>query len=209
MMQDYDRTMELVDAAYSSSGASQTQFEKTQDSLESKINKLKNAWNEFLMGITNSTVIKTGIDLLTGLLNIINSITGAFGQGVGGVMKFGLAIGALTGGSKLTSKALAGLGDYMGTMKDMSSVRRTGKTVAGEAATASQIAAAKAGDRKAFGASQKTAVNNEIATENYKKNKDATRNNARLQRKTQIATTHRKAKKDISSIDGQIKNLEA
>jgi hypothetical protein len=33
MMQNYDRTMELVDAAYNSSGASATQFNKTQESL--------------------------------------------------------------------------------------------------------------------------------------------------------------------------------
>ena len=96
MMQDYDRTMELVDAAYSSSGASQKQFEKTQDSLESKINKLKNAWNEFLMGISNSKVIKAGVDALTELLNIINKLTGN-----SGLLKLGVAIGAFAGGSKI------------------------------------------------------------------------------------------------------------
>ena len=96
MMQDYDRTIELVDAAYSSSGASQKQFEKTQDSLESKINKLKNAWNEFLMGISNSKVIKAGVDALTGLLNIINKLTGN-----NGLAKLAVAIGALKGGSAI------------------------------------------------------------------------------------------------------------
>ena len=48
MMQDYDRTIELVDAAYSSAGASQKQFEKTQESLESKLNRLNNAFNTFI-----------------------------------------------------------------------------------------------------------------------------------------------------------------
>ena len=37
MMSDYDRTMELVNAANNSAGASQAQFEKTLDSLESKL----------------------------------------------------------------------------------------------------------------------------------------------------------------------------
>lgn len=111
MMSDYDRTIQLVDAAYDSSGASQKQFEKTQDSLESKINELTNAWNEFLMGITNSSVIKGAVDLLTDILNIINKITGAFGDGVGGVLKFGVALATLKGGEVasrvLASKAIA------------------------------------------------------------------------------------------------------
>ena len=106
MMSDYDRTLELVDAAYDSSGASQKQFEKTQDSLESKINELTNAWNEFLMGITNSSVIKGAVDLLTGILNVINKITGAFGEGVGGVLKFGVALATLKGG-EVASRVLA------------------------------------------------------------------------------------------------------
>ena len=96
MMQDYERTVELVDAAYSSSGASQRQFEKTQESLESKLNKLKNAWDEFLMGISNSTVIKKGVDALTSLLNVINKLTGNSGIG-----KLLVAIGALKGGSAI------------------------------------------------------------------------------------------------------------
>ena len=42
MMSDYGRSVELIDAANNSAGASQKQFEKTTDSLASKLNKLKN-----------------------------------------------------------------------------------------------------------------------------------------------------------------------
>lgn len=106
MMSDYDRTLELVDAAYNSSGASQKQFEKTQDSLESKLNKLTNAWNEFLMGISNSSVIKGAVDLLTGILNVVNKVTGAFGEGAGGVLKLGAAMAGLKVGSAVLNKGL-------------------------------------------------------------------------------------------------------
>lgn len=75
MMQDYDRTMELVNAAYDSNGSSQKQFEKTTESLESKLNELKNAWDEFTMGIANSSLIKGGVDLLTQIITIFNKIT--------------------------------------------------------------------------------------------------------------------------------------
>lgn len=74
LMSDYDRTMELVDAAYNSNGASQKQFEKTLESLESMMNKLKNAWNEFTMGILNNTAIKSGIDGLTKMLELGNKL---------------------------------------------------------------------------------------------------------------------------------------
>ena len=97
MMQDYARTQELVSAAYNANGAAAQQFEKTQDSLQSKLARLKNAWDEFTMGIANSVVIKLVVDGLTLLLNIVNKITGAFGPAIGGVLKFTTALAALTG----------------------------------------------------------------------------------------------------------------
>ena len=95
MMQDYARTQELVGKAYASSGASEKQFEKTQESLESKLNRLKNAWNEFLMGLTNNEIIKGAVDLLTDILNTINKLTDAFGESGSSIAKWALAIGGL------------------------------------------------------------------------------------------------------------------
>jgi TP901 family phage tail tape measure protein len=78
MMSDYGRTQELVTAANNSAGASNEQFEKTLESLESKLAKLKNAWDSFTMGIMNSEVIKVGVDLLTKLLETLNNISAFF-----------------------------------------------------------------------------------------------------------------------------------
>ena len=47
MMSDYGRTQELVTAANNSAGASSRQFEKTMDSLESKLAKLKNELDQY------------------------------------------------------------------------------------------------------------------------------------------------------------------
>lgn len=105
LMQDYARTQELVSAAYKSNGASAKQFEKTQESLQSKLARLKNAWNEFLMGLANNVVIKAAVDTLTTLLNIINKLTGAFGDGAGGILKFLTALGALRGIGSLFSNS--------------------------------------------------------------------------------------------------------
>ena len=106
MMSDYDRTMELVNAANESAGASQKQFEKTVDSLESKLNRLSNAWAEYTMGLANNAVIKGAVDALTTLLNVLNDITSWAGnEGLGGIItgfnKLALTIVALRGGGAL------------------------------------------------------------------------------------------------------------
>ena len=103
MMSNYDRTMELVTAANKSAGASQKQFEKTLDSLDAKLQKLKNAWDTFTMGLADSDLIKGGVDLLSGLLDAINNLTNAF-DGVGGsIAKVMVIVGALNLGKRLIS----------------------------------------------------------------------------------------------------------
>lgn len=74
MMSNYDRTMELVNEANNSAGASQKQFEKTMDSMSSKLNQLKNAWDEFSMGLMNNQILKGGVTALTGFFTIVNKI---------------------------------------------------------------------------------------------------------------------------------------
>ena len=109
MMQDYDRTMELVTAANTSAGASQAQFEKTQESLEAKLNKLKNAWHEFTMGIANSSIVKGGVDLLTKLITVINKITGSLGDAGSAVSRLAIAFGTLKLAKFITPKIFSGL----------------------------------------------------------------------------------------------------
>ncbi len=104
MMSDYGRTQELVNAANNSSGASNRQFEKTLESLESKLNQLKNAWDTFTMGILNNEAIKFGVDVLTKLLNVINKVTEGFGGFSGTVSKLGFVFMAFKIGQKLVQK---------------------------------------------------------------------------------------------------------
>lgn len=104
MMSDYDRTMELVNAAYDSAGSGQAQFEKTLDSMQAKLAELKNAWDQFVMGLANNEILKTGVDILTGILSTINDIISAV-SGNNGLVKSILSLGsaflALRGGAKI------------------------------------------------------------------------------------------------------------
>lgn len=105
MMSDYDRTMELVNAANNSGGAANEMFEKTLDSLETKVNKLKNAWNEFIMAIADNDLIKGAVDALTGLLNTINKLTGN-----SGIAKIGVAFAGFKLGRSVFNKLLGKIG---------------------------------------------------------------------------------------------------
>lgn len=102
MMANYSRTQELVSAANNSAGASNEQFAKTLDSLESKMNQLKNSWDTFTMSLMDSTILKAGIDLLNGLMTTLNGIIALFDKvGLGGAASLGMVIGALAMGTKL------------------------------------------------------------------------------------------------------------
>ena len=80
MMSNYSRTMELVDAANNSTGASQEQFEKTLDSMSTKLNQLKNAWDQFTMGLMNNQILKTGVDILATFFTAVNKIISVLGS---------------------------------------------------------------------------------------------------------------------------------
>lgn len=105
MMSNYERTMELVEAANDSAGASQEQFNKTLDSMEAKTQKMKNAWNEFTMGLANNDILKFGVDLLGGFLKVVNQTTDAISGG-NGLVKSVLSLGAVIGGLKLGGAAV-------------------------------------------------------------------------------------------------------
>ena len=104
MMQDYNRTQELVNAANNSNGASNRQFQKTVESLEAKVEKLKNAWHEFTMGIMNSDFVKFGIDVLTKFLEVINKVTQGFGSFTGSISKIGGVLAIFKIGKALFEK---------------------------------------------------------------------------------------------------------
>ena len=119
LMQDYSRQQELIGYAYNSSGAAQEQYEKTLDSLESKLNQLKNAWDRFTMGIANNQLVKFVVGALTQILNVINNITDKLGPAGSMISKLGITIAALFGGGKLL-KGLFGkvAGTFLGENSD-------------------------------------------------------------------------------------------
>ena len=110
MMDNYGKTTEFVNSAYNSAGSGQRQFEKTLESLGVKLTKLKNAWDEFAMGLTNNVIIKGAVDTLTVLLTAVNKLIDGLSGGHGlikSVMTLGVVWGGLKLGGNLVDKALA------------------------------------------------------------------------------------------------------
>lgn len=97
LMSDYKRTVQLVDAANNANGASQEQYGKTLESLETKLARLKNAWDEFILGLTNSDVIKGAVDLLTDLITAINKLISSISGKNSGVKMITTFFTAFTG----------------------------------------------------------------------------------------------------------------
>lgn len=109
MLQDNARLTDLIGAAYNSAGSGQKQYEKTLDSLESKLTLLKNAWDRFVTGIVNSDFIKAVIDFATNVLQALNDITDK-ADALGTAF---LRVITIIGGLKLGKGIVTGLGGIL------------------------------------------------------------------------------------------------
>lgn len=74
MMEDYDRTLELVQTAQNSAGRSDEQFAKYADTITYKVNQIKNSWEELRISFLNSDSYKKGLSFVNDFLNQIKTI---------------------------------------------------------------------------------------------------------------------------------------
>ena len=109
MMSNYERTMELVGYANNSAGAAQKQYEKTLDSLETKLQNLKNAWQQFITTIASSELIKIGVDMLTLVLEAVNKFIDILPDGTEALGAFLLAFVAFKGLGTLFNTGMASI----------------------------------------------------------------------------------------------------
>lgn len=74
MMEDYDRTLELTNIAQNSAGIGARQLEKSQESLESSINRLKSSVQELAATWVKAGIIKDFIENVNNLVNAFNKV---------------------------------------------------------------------------------------------------------------------------------------
>lgn len=74
MMDNYDRTVELMDLAADAEGKADEQFAKYADTMEYKLNQLSTKWEEFRVQLLDSDFFKGMIDGLSGFLDRLKNI---------------------------------------------------------------------------------------------------------------------------------------
>lgn len=74
MMDNYDRTVELMDLAADAEGKADEQFAKYADTMEYKLNQLNTKWEEFRVQALNSDFFKGLTDGLSNFLNRLQNI---------------------------------------------------------------------------------------------------------------------------------------
>lgn len=74
LLDNNERLLELTGYATNSAGKSQEQFNKTLESFESKIAKLRNELDIFYTNLANNRVVKDLVDLITNLIHGFNQL---------------------------------------------------------------------------------------------------------------------------------------
>ena len=74
LMENYDRTMELINVAQDSAGKADKQFAKYSDTVEFKLNRLKNAWEQTKTTIFTSEFYGGLLDTVTSLVEKLENL---------------------------------------------------------------------------------------------------------------------------------------
>lgn len=109
MMSDYKRTTELVGYAYDSAGFANEQYQKTLESLETKLNQLGNAWNTFTMGFADSSLVKGLVDVLTILITAFDNFTNVLPGITGSLVKLTMSVIAFKVAAALATTGIENL----------------------------------------------------------------------------------------------------
>ena len=73
-MAAWDEVLDGTEMALNSSGTATERMEIQAESLTGKLNSLQSSWDSFVMSLGTNEIIKTVVDLLTGLVGILNTL---------------------------------------------------------------------------------------------------------------------------------------
>ena len=83
MMENYDRTIELVNTAYDSAGRASEQFAKYQDTVEYKMNQIQNSWEQLRTNFFDSDTYKGALDIFKKFIDTLNNMDAKQFIGIG------------------------------------------------------------------------------------------------------------------------------
>lgn len=81
MMENYDRTLELIDAAQNSAGKANEQYSKYADTVENKVIQLQNSWEQLKISILGDDLFKGLVTKAKQALDTLSSLQKRIGTG--------------------------------------------------------------------------------------------------------------------------------
>ena len=110
LMENHKRTMELIEVATDSTGRANEQFAKYADTIEYKVNKIKNSWEELRVSLMNKDTYNGFLDIIDNALQRMKGmdikdfgIIAAWAVTIGKTLLTGLLSGISDGGNKIRS----------------------------------------------------------------------------------------------------------
>lgn len=104
LMDNYDRAMELVDISQNASGESAKQLRAYNQGLEASFTALTNAWQQFATKLADSDIIKTVVDLLTDIIELVNKLPKGVTSSVAAFIALNTVFKTITAFSKVPWK---------------------------------------------------------------------------------------------------------
>ena len=134
LMTNFDTARDALDTSLNSSGSAMEEHGKWSDSLEARLNKLKATWQSLAQTFMKSDFLKVLIDLLSGLVNVLEKVLDNFGL-------FGtIGLGVIGKGIVATFKYFKGGKEAAKTINDVvDAVNNLTDTVANGASATSEM----------------------------------------------------------------------
>lgn len=129
LMENYERTTQLIEIAQNSAGKSTQQFAKYSSTLEYETNKLSNSWERLRTNFLKSDFYKTTIKGLTGITDSLRDL--------GGKKLLALSVIFLTLGRRMAQNIIKGFQDASGAIS--SNVNKVISTATNKISNKAQI----------------------------------------------------------------------
>lgn len=109
LMQNYETAMKYAETSTKSAGTAQEKFSNYTESVEGKLASLTSTFEELSMTVLHAEWIVTGVEMLTGLVSILNSIASIGDGAVVAIIAIAAAIAGIIGVSTLASASIRNL----------------------------------------------------------------------------------------------------
>lgn len=139
-MAAWDEVLDGTEMALNSSGTATERMEIQAESLTGKLNSLQSSWDSFVMSLGTNEIIKTVVDLLTGLVGILNTLLNNIPV-LSSVIKGALVAGALNTLLGAISKLseMAKTGGFLGGLISSETIANFAKAIKNDAVGAINI----------------------------------------------------------------------